>query len=234
MKYVYILKAGEDHYKVGVAKSVKKRLKAIQTGNGNKVYIVATKLCKDAPKVEQAIHRKLNSMSSTGGREWFKLSPQDVVRVCIMLNMEPEVDVYEHSDFNELLSQHNENQKSIESKLKILLNQTVVYDKDDNETLEYTEWTKPAVDISEVPSKPNELYEEVKSYVIKEKRASTSLIQRQFRVGYGRAARILEDLENEGIVGPLVGARPRQILVSERMGMKPSPKRDEDSVLAIQ
>jgi len=46
-----------------------------------------------------------------------------------------------------------------------------------------------------------------------EKKASTSLLQRRLKIGYGRAARLLDELEDRGIVGPSKGAEPRDILV---------------------
>lgn len=57
------------------------------------------------------------------------------------------------------------------------------------------------------------LYPEVKNFVITSRKASTSLIQRRFRLGYGRAARILDQLEANSIIGPSNGSRPREILV---------------------
>lgn len=56
------------------------------------------------------------------------------------------------------------------------------------------------------------LYNDVKSYVISTGKASTSLIQRRFSIGYGRAARIMDVLEANGIVGPANGTRPRELL----------------------
>jgi DNA segregation ATPase FtsK/SpoIIIE, S-DNA-T family len=50
--------------------------------------------------------------------------------------------------------------------------------------------------------------------VIEGKKASTSLLQRRLRIGYGRAARLIETMEEQGIVGPADGARPREVLVS--------------------
>lgn len=51
--------------------------------------------------------------------------------------------------------------------------------------------------------------------VVMQGQASTSMIQRRFRVGYNRAARIVDQMEARGIVGPQDGARPRQVLISE-------------------
>ena len=46
-----------------------------------------------------------------------------------------------------------------------------------------------------------------------EQKASVSLLQRRLKIGYGRAARIMDELENRGIVGPSKGAEPRDILI---------------------
>jgi S-DNA-T family DNA segregation ATPase FtsK/SpoIIIE len=51
-----------------------------------------------------------------------------------------------------------------------------------------------------------------------EKRASTSFLQRRLRLGYMRAARILNILEQRGIVGPSGGAKPRFSLIWSRYG----------------
>lgn len=59
----------------------------------------------------------------------------------------------------------------------------------------------------------DDLYGEVKDMVIKDKKASTSYIQRRFRIGYSRAARLMDLLEERGIIGPQDGARPREILM---------------------
>ena len=45
--------------------------------------------------------------------------------------------------------------------------------------------------------------------------ASVSMLQRRFRIGYNRAARIIDALEARGIIGPADGSRPRQVLLSE-------------------
>lgn len=57
------------------------------------------------------------------------------------------------------------------------------------------------------------LYEPIRSYVIAIQKASTSAIQRKFGVGYGKAARIIDALEANGIVGPPNGSKPREVLI---------------------
>ncbi|MFY9484559.1 MAG: DNA translocase FtsK 4TM domain-containing protein [Patescibacteria group bacterium] len=60
----------------------------------------------------------------------------------------------------------------------------------------------------------DELYEEAKQVAIAAGKASASLLQRRLRVGYARAARLLDLLEEQGVIGPAEGARPRDVLVS--------------------
>ena len=55
------------------------------------------------------------------------------------------------------------------------------------------------------------MYEEVKEYVIETGRASTSNLQRRFGLGYNRAARMIDNLEKEGVVGPAMGSKPRDV-----------------------
>ncbi|TAK89045.1 DNA translocase FtsK [Patescibacteria group bacterium] len=60
----------------------------------------------------------------------------------------------------------------------------------------------------------DDLFQDAAETVIRTGKASASLLQRRLRVGYARAARLLDLLEERGIVGPADGARPRQVLVS--------------------
>jgi DNA segregation ATPase FtsK/SpoIIIE, S-DNA-T family len=61
--------------------------------------------------------------------------------------------------------------------------------------------------------KKDEKYDEAVRIVIEMGRASTSVLQRRLRIGYGRAASIIDMMEHEGIVGPEDGSKPRQVLV---------------------
>jgi len=60
----------------------------------------------------------------------------------------------------------------------------------------------------------DELYPAAVRLVVSHGQASTSMLQRRFKIGYGRAARLLDLMERRGIVGPLDGAKPRQVLVT--------------------
>nr|WP_238476847.1 DNA translocase FtsK [Fructobacillus broussonetiae] len=62
----------------------------------------------------------------------------------------------------------------------------------------------------------DELFDEALEFVIDQQKASTSLLQRRFRIGYNRAARLIDDLENAGYIGPADGARPRQVNVTKK------------------
>lgn len=59
----------------------------------------------------------------------------------------------------------------------------------------------------------DEFYEEAKRVVVRARKASASLLQRRLKVGYARAARLLDMLEENGVVGPSQGAKPRDVYV---------------------
>lgn len=60
----------------------------------------------------------------------------------------------------------------------------------------------------------DDMWKDAVQVVIEGRKASTSLLQRRLRVGYARAARMIEAMEEQGIVGPADGARPREVLVN--------------------
>ena len=57
------------------------------------------------------------------------------------------------------------------------------------------------------------LYNDIVQFVIESGKASASLLQRRFKLGYNRAARIIDLLEERGIIGPQNGSKPREVLV---------------------
>ncbi len=82
---------------------------------------------------------------------------------------------------------------------------------------EYDEKVTEATAIDSVGSDTDEdsdeKYDEAVALISKTRQASISMIQRHLRIGYNRAARIIEMMEKEGIVGPSDGAKPREVLV---------------------
>lgn len=61
------------------------------------------------------------------------------------------------------------------------------------------------------------LYDDVVSFAIKNGVISASLIQRKYRLGYNRAARLIDMLEKRGVIGPQIGSKPREILIKEKV-----------------
>ncbi len=59
----------------------------------------------------------------------------------------------------------------------------------------------------------DDMFRDAVRVVIESRKASTSLLQRRLRIGYARAARIIEEMEEQGIIGPADGARPRDVLI---------------------
>jgi S-DNA-T family DNA segregation ATPase FtsK/SpoIIIE len=60
----------------------------------------------------------------------------------------------------------------------------------------------------------DDLWRDAVHVVLEARKASTSLLQRRLRIGYGRAARLIETMEEQGIISPADGSRPREVLVS--------------------
>lgn len=61
----------------------------------------------------------------------------------------------------------------------------------------------------------DEEYEKFREFVIQAQKASTSLLQRKFRIGYNKAARIIDRLEEEGVIGPQLGSKPREVYIRQ-------------------
>jgi S-DNA-T family DNA segregation ATPase FtsK/SpoIIIE len=129
---------------------------------------------------------------------------------------------------------------------------------DDKETLKVTDYIRmqrpPAYD-DEIISQPvqlngkggivadyggqdadDDMYKDAVQAVIEGRKASTSLLQRRLRIGYGRAARLIETMEEQGIIGTADGNRPREVLVSSLDevfggGAAPAPGTATDAVL---
>jgi S-DNA-T family DNA segregation ATPase FtsK/SpoIIIE len=62
----------------------------------------------------------------------------------------------------------------------------------------------------------DDLYDDAVNLIVEMNTASVSMLQRRFRIGYTRAARLIDELEARGIVGPYEGSKPREVLVSKK------------------
>ncbi len=73
----------------------------------------------------------------------------------------------------------------------------------------------PAADSGDIDAEDEKL-EEAIEYVVEAGQASTSGLQRRFKLGYGRAARLIDIMEQMGVVGPFEGSKPRQVLMTKQ------------------
>ena len=60
------------------------------------------------------------------------------------------------------------------------------------------------------------VFEEAVDIVLEQGGASTSMLQRKLRIAYSRAARLIDEMEDVGIIGPAEGSRPRRILITKQ------------------
>lgn len=200
MKHVYMVRAGHNHYKIGVAHNITKRIKAMQTSNAEKIELVTARLVYDHAVVEKLIHKTLRSMRQNGGREWFKLDHAQALEICVLINQNPEIDVAEQvisrikKQIYTIVDKYDKSLEAVtnkpEASLKLVAPRILL--KPNNDELDMQQ----ALDIFS-----------------EEGKASTSLLQRRMSIGYGRASRIMDKLYQQGKISELDGSRPREVLV---------------------
>jgi len=98
--------------------------------------------------------------------------------------------------------------EAIVSRIKVTKDK-LIYDE---EIINHIERSK---DVEGDDDESDDLYEEAVRIVVENQQASTSFLQRKMRVGYNRAARIMDELEDKGIISGRDGSKPRQVLMSE-------------------
>ncbi len=96
------------------------------------------------------------------------------------------------------------------------VNRVVDFLKSNNEDVKYSE---DVIDKLETTDKiktsgEDELLEDAIDVIFASGQASASMLQRRFRIGYNRAARLIELLEEKNLIGPQDGSRPRQVLMT--------------------
>jgi S-DNA-T family DNA segregation ATPase FtsK/SpoIIIE len=93
---------------------------------------------------------------------------------------------------------------------KIVTHIKAQWEPDYDETITQTD--EEAMGLENSGGERDELFEEALRICVDMKRASTSVLQRRLRIGYGRAAAVLDQMEREGLIGKADGARPRPVL----------------------
>ena len=73
--------------------------------------------------------------------------------------------------------------------------------------------TERSADTAELTDR-DELFDEAARFILQSGQASTSMLQRRFRIGFSRAGRLIDLMERDGIIGPADGSKPREILVA--------------------
>ncbi|HLF17350.1 MAG TPA: DNA translocase FtsK [Candidatus Omnitrophota bacterium] len=79
------------------------------------------------------------------------------------------------------------------------------------------------------PQQQDEFYDEAVRLVIETNQASVSILQRRLRLGYTRAARLIDMMEQNGLVGPYVGSKPRDILVDREQWLLENMKKGQEN-----
>ena len=73
----------------------------------------------------------------------------------------------------------------------------------------------PKLNTDEIDDSDDPLYNEVIEFVVESRKASISAVQRRFKIGYNRAARLIEQMEMDGLVSPMQSNGSREILMKE-------------------
>lgn len=220
MRYVYLVRAGQDQYKIGVSGDVRKRIASLQTSNINLVELVVSKRIVDESSVERHLHKKMREFSGTGGKEWFHLSADQAINVAIEISNIPAVEVADVI-INELKGKISQIINTYELKISEEHKQIAEERKRLAEEFSDLEKGKRAIQSSGQilvldresmrRDSDEKEYREAKRMVIESRQASASFLQRRMRIGYAKAARLIERMEEDSIVGPLEGIR-REVL----------------------
>ncbi len=226
------MRGGENYYKIGVAVNVNSRLSSIRTSNPFKVELVATRFLENAEEAESAIHVRLREYRAEAQNEWFVLTQGQALQLVVdlaahrqpaFLNQQVTTETLlarldsEHSDNSSKLRSLSHSIETLTANLAALADQFKSFSQ---QQLEVAAPLRQVADASksEPPHDPfigDELAPTALHLLRKEGRASTSFLQRRLAIGYARAARIMDQLETAGYIGPSDGANPREVIQSK-------------------
>ena len=78
------------------------------------------------------------------------------------------------------------------------------------------------------PGSSDPMIMEAVQCVVEAGQASTSLLQRRLRLGYARAGRLIDEMEQMGVVGPHEGSKPRQVLITHQQWLEMSMRKNDE------
>src|SRR5699024_8554297 len=87
----------------------------------------------------------------------------------------------------------------------------------EQQEVHYVEEMAPQTEQEASVEEQDELFDDAVQLVVEMQTASVSMLQRRFRIGYNRAARLIDAMEDSGIVGPHEGSKPRTVLLAEQI-----------------
>jgi DNA segregation ATPase FtsK/SpoIIIE-like protein len=222
MRYVYLIRAGKDHYKVGIATNIGKRIKSLQTSNGNVIELITAIRLEHAAEIEKEMHESLRANKLNGGKEWFSLSPEQALDLAVLMNKSPRIDISDIQLMQQSIEDLMLGQKKVYSQMEDILMQLRYQTGVSKNTIMAVKKEKEE-DLKKISIKQKVLEKEKhdSELIVKAKnlghqygKLSASLLQRKLSIGYAKAARIIDLLEIEGFVGPLNGIH-RELLVVE-------------------
>jgi S-DNA-T family DNA segregation ATPase FtsK/SpoIIIE len=108
-------------------------------------------------------------------------------------------------------------EKEIKDAVSYIKKNNELQNDEDFDIEEESKVSSPSIDFDKIESDEgkDELFEEAIQIVKESEKGSASLLQRKLRVGYARAARILDEMEQEGIVGPAKGSKAREVYLNK-------------------
>jgi DNA segregation ATPase FtsK/SpoIIIE-like protein len=218
MNYLYVLKCGISTYKIGITQNLQNRVNALRTSNADKIEIVVARIVKESTIFEQFLHREYSNFKTNGGTEWFKLEPRQVIDICIKIfetkGVEKDTKKHQQKELKNGLEfiikgqlKMNENILDISKKVNSLLVKRG----------EGTTFVGKSTNIKTDNGSDDVLLEKAKDIILQEGKISTSFLQRKLKIGYTRAARIMDILQEKGIVGPIVGNKTRDISLEKKL-----------------
>lgn len=214
MQYVYMLRAGHKHYKVGISHNVHSRVSGLQAYNPEKIVVITSKFMDtEAYNIEQELHKSLEAMQAAGANEWFVLTPEQALKLCAKIHAYPDMDISERVTLARLMRAIEKQQKLFDRKLDYVIN---TYQKSKKFISIIPVSTQEKISAHEKSNKKHietDTYKLAEIVVKNEGKASTSMLQRHMRIGYGRAARLIDELEKNGVISSSDGSRPRSVII---------------------